>query len=516
MQLWVLLQHLASIWRESLRFILEAITSLHLHCSELMSVPDDLRIVLEQCLAEDATPENLEIYLPTVRSIITNLLQGLRGKQSIYRRVVSDTRRGSGEQGHERTDSRSSRGEKTRREPSQHRSQLSRNIADAERPTERDSMSRRSAQSTRKRDPTQRNGDEPFIGGFSPAMVEQPIPPVPDQNELPNPYEAQPHNKQRSIPSAIAPPPPPESLQQEPIPAVPAHVYNENGDSGSTPPTPSAIPASVRRYSLVDKPMSPPPVIIEPSTPDTPDIRNGPASSPPDTPPLDPPPLAMANSLAALKRTDMLERRSSKRYSTFNMSKMTGSTSRERSVRGNNTNRRSLAVSSALTPGELAVLTEVDDEEPAPTLRREGSGRLRRVPSRTRTPEGRPAPPVPPMPSTPQKVPEPPAMVESSSVAADQSQPSQIESPSKSGRITVFLQLGREVKKVTIEPELSFSSLRVLFVDRFSYNPGLENFPAIYIRDPSSGVQYELEDMDEVKEKCLLSLNIERTSFPAL
>ena len=61
-----------------------------------------------------------------------------------------------------------------------------------------------------------------------------------------------------------------------------------------------------------------------------------------------------------------------------------------------------------------------------------------------------------------------------------------------------------------IEPGLSFSSLRVLFVDKFSYNPGLENFPAIYIRDPSSGVQYELEDMDEVKQKCLLSLNIER------
>jgi hypothetical protein len=74
----------------------------------------------------------------------------------------------------------------------------------------------------------------------------------------------------------------------------------------------------------------------------------------------------------------------------------------------------------------------------------------------------------------------------------------------------VFLQLGREVKKVTIEPGLSFSSLRVLFVDKFSYNPGLENFPAIYIRDPSSGVQYELEDMEEVKQKCLLSLNFER------
>ncbi len=44
--------------------------------SELLSVPDDLRNVLEQCLAEDATPEHLELYLPTVRQIITNLLQG--------------------------------------------------------------------------------------------------------------------------------------------------------------------------------------------------------------------------------------------------------------------------------------------------------------------------------------------------------------------------------------------------------------------------------------------------------
>jgi hypothetical protein len=57
---------------------------------------------------------------------------------------------------------------------------------------------------------------------------------------------------------------------------------------------------------------------------------------------------------------------------------------------------------------------------------------------------------------------------------------------------------------------MSFVSLWVLFVDKFSYNPGLGNFPAIYIRDPSSGVQYELEDIEEVKEKCLLSLNIER------
>jgi hypothetical protein len=50
----------------------------------------------------------------------------------------------------------------------------------------------------------------------------------------------------------------------------------------------------------------------------------------------------------------------------------------------------------------------------------------------------------------------------------------------------------------------------MLFVDKFAYNPGQEVFPAIYIRDPSSGVQYELEDTDEVNDRCLLSLNIER------
>ena len=57
---------------------------------------------------------------------------------------------------------------------------------------------------------------------------------------------------------------------------------------------------------------------------------------------------------------------------------------------------------------------------------------------------------------------------------------------------------------------MSVGSLRMLFMDKFAYSPGQDNFPAIYIRDPSSGVQYELEDVDEVKEKVLLSLNIER------
>jgi hypothetical protein len=167
-----------------------------------------------------------------------------------------------------------------------------------------------------------------------------------------------------------------------------------------------------------------------------------------------------------------------------------------------------MAAGSSLTPGDLAVLTEVDE----PDVKRDGNVRSNRTIPRTPSPavEAEVAPPVPPL----------PPLID---VARSQPSPSKIDretdesltfdkapEPTQTTTFSVFLQVGREVKKVTIEPSMSFSSLRVLFVDKFSYNPGLENFPAIYIRDPSSGVQYELEDIEEVKEKCLLSLNIER------
>lgn len=81
--------------------------------------------------------------------------------------------------------------------------------------------------------------------------------------------------------------------------------------------------------------------------------------------------------------------------------------------------------------------------------------------------------------------------------------------------ISVFLTLGRATKKVLIETDqgpATIASLRLLFMDRFSFSPGHEDFPAIYIRDPRLGVEYELEDMAEVKQDCVLSLNIERQS----
>lgn len=450
-----------------------------------MSIPDDLRTVLEQCLAEEASPENLDLYLPNVRQIITSLLQGLRVKQGIYRKIHRDS-------GHERTDSRS-RTNGSRREGSQRSSGSRTHTQDASDAT---TGSRRTKKRETPKSQFGTNGNSSeFVGGFVPSLAEHPT----GQDDDSGTYSDSQRRYERSTPASSLnqvstyDTPPTESRE------LPSHSRSETPAAEERPPPPASpplVPPNIKRYSLVDKPMeksseTAPSVVVQPSSPlngqdhiDSPQL---------ETPPE--PPASVAKSLAALKSNDvLLERRASKRFSTYNISKMTGgSMSRERSLRNTATlpNRRSLAANTNnLTPGELAVLTEVDDEEDDQV---DGDQHLSRSPDRSGVP------PVPPFPASPSKTPEPTA------AQGGKQRPTMVSS-----KITIFLQLGREVKKVTVDPGISFAALRVLFVDRFSYNPGLENFPAIYIRDPSSQVQYELEDTDEVKDDCLLSLNIER------
>lgn len=281
------------------------------------------------------------------------------------------------------------------------------------------------------------------------------------------------------------------------------------------------VPSHVPRFSLSDKPSistaSPPPpngpsvVVDDVSTPQTPSEETPVARTPstslePDAAP------AVQSSLAALKKSDVLERRASKRFSTYNISKMTGGSIRERMTSGNHGSRLSIAASGALTPGDLATLDEEDERSPSPQKR--GARHRARNPSPI-TEDDEP-PPVPPLPSrevSPNKAPRPAPPTASPPVPPPEPTALEASAETSSRTLTVFLQVGREVKKISLEPGLTFSTLRMLFVDKFSYSPGKDNFPAIYIRDPSSGVQYELEDIDEVHDKCLLSLNIERASL---
>ena len=502
-----------------------------------MSIPEDLRDVLETCLAEDATPDNLAIYLPKVRGIITRLLQGLRTKQSMYRRLVSEhhTSRHRSGSTHSRTNSRSSRSERAPRqdgEPRQHRSQLSRSNAnvDEERHAERErERERESVHAVTARQPS-RPSHASKPSESQPRMTPPPVfqepdddPPAGDRTVTGAPSNGHssqvPHAPTRNSQPAYVPPYPPQEQHVPVDPGVPVQSNSRvsypptpemDRELPSVPPAQAAIvPASVKRYSLVDKPVSPPPrspptVVIEEPSPDH-NKTNGVDASPPQTPPIEPPDVpAVASSLAALKKSEALERRASKRFSTYHFSKMTGGAiTRERTLPSSPNNRRSMAASSTLTPGELAVLTETEE----PEGKRDGAKRTLRTPSPAGVEVAPPVPPLPPSVSDGAR--------QATRTPTHLSKVSEEVEPEEEPRSTafpVFLQVGPQVKKVTLEPELTFAALRMLFVDRFSYNPGMENFPAIYIRDPSSGVQYELEDIDEVKEKCLLSLNIERES----
>ena len=492
--------------------------------SELANVPEDLRSVLEACLSEDATPDNLEIFLPEVRKIITNLLQGLRGKQSIYRRIVSDQKRSDG--GSDR-DSRSSRSDRAREDSIARQPSRGPTPSNDVPPRSKTPSSRRKPSNSENvlAPPVPNGSSEPFVGGFAPpgsaldpdatkpSRSSTPIqarPSLGQSNSFPTPRaystsSADPNfpRDPRSQPNGFATPPP-----DQPLPPPPT----------AQPP----VPSHVKRFSLVDAPVPPPPAVVVndgPATAGSPEVPPTPTpSSPPvENVPLEQAPPAVQNSLAALKKAEALERRASKRFSTYNISKMTGGTVRDRSGQGGSNRRSLLAANGALTPGDLAALAE-DSDTASP--RKKGT-RSQRTRGPSPIHEGEEPPPVPPLPSTspsPQPVPAPaeeaaPEKPPESSSPEVRVSTAESESASEPGKpFPVFLQVGREVKKVVIEPGLSLSSLRMLFVDRFAYSPGQDNFPAIYIRDPSSGVQYELEDVDEVKDKVLLSLNIERKS----
>jgi hypothetical protein len=72
---------------------------------------------------------------------------------------------------------------------------------------------------------------------------------------------------------------------------------------------------------------------------------------------------------------------------------------------------------------------------------------------------------------------------------------------------TVFLKIKDQVKKVEISTPVTVPSIKILFTQKFNYSPpGISPFPKIYIQDTVSSVSYELEDINDVKPGCVLTL----------
>lgn len=69
--------------------------------------------------------------------------------------------------------------------------------------------------------------------------------------------------------------------------------------------------------------------------------------------------------------------------------------------------------------------------------------------------------------------------------------------------------MDKTVKKVQFEGEVTISALQLLFMDRFSYTSGQQDFPHIYIHDTTANISYELEDVSDVQDKSVLSLDLE-------
>lgn len=94
--------------------------------------------------------------------------------------------------------------------------------------------------------------------------------------------------------------------------------------------------------------------------------------------------------------------------------------------------------------------------------------------------------------------------------AADSTQ----EESGKPHELILFLQYKNKVKKFVLnEPSenLSIARLQLAFIEKFSWNThnnGVE-LPEIYIQDARSGVRHEIEDLGDVKDDSILVLNVD-------
>ncbi|OHE99151.1 actin interacting protein 3 [Colletotrichum orchidophilum] len=88
------------------------------------------------------------------------------------------------------------------------------------------------------------------------------------------------------------------------------------------------------------------------------------------------------------------------------------------------------------------------------------------------------------------------------------------QSPPLTTELTLFLQYKSKVKKFVLPEgysELSIGRLQLAFIEKFSWNTHANgaDLPEIYIQDPVSGVRHELEDLSDIKDRTVLVLNVE-------
>ncbi|KAF8421943.1 actin interacting protein 3-domain-containing protein [Tirmania nivea] len=431
-----------------------AFTAIGVETADLGNVPDALRTILESTLSQDASPASLDVYLPRIREIIINLLHGLKRKQSRLRQ----------RQARENGDSSGS----------------------------------------------QRSSGGPPRARSNESLEDQITPP-----------------RSSSLPISNRG----GSPQGPPFPTSRGPTTSSQTYQGTASTTPSISTVS---------PVSPPPT----------DMNAFYAANPPQYFAHPPPPEPKDDPLTALQQSNALPRRASRRYSAYLGNRLGASpnghssptpryrephdaidTGRVRQSGGGRPGRIDTSPMKknrileeregdpALKSPETPLPKSPEEKVPPSTIPPPKETKLRRQPSLKVDTVAPPAPP---------HLVEPPADLQrphdesrtKTPVSQDVSDTPETARPgtatsqsSNIKEITVFLQIGRSTKK-TILPEgvddLSLTSLRLLFISKFNYNPPAgEDFPEIYLQDPTSRVRYELEDLQDIKDRSVLCLNVE-------
>jgi len=315
-------------------------------------------------------------------------------------------------------------------------------------------------------------------------------------------------------------------------------------------------PSSLSSSTLQNIPVLPPYPGDETSIPSGPSMASISDLSSLDNFPPPPPPPKQQSALAALQRGGDLERRASRRYSAYQISKHLGAPGAAGIPmlppqttpipnRGRNEVRESMRAMQARdtghkrttstrsrtgaldsspvrvpsrvseepdevraelpAPGPDNFTVESPDEKYRPTATLSGPpsdampmlGMGMDEPRPPRTTETKPA--TRPRATTPEKAPP--------SYSPDNSPPATKE-------LTLFLQYKSKVKKFVLSEgydELSIGRLQLAFIEKFSWNTQQNgaDLPDIYIQDPVSGVRHELEDLSDIKDRTVLVLNVE-------
>ncbi|KAJ4330560.1 Bud site selection protein 6 [Didymella glomerata] len=474
-----------------------AFNAIGVDTNDLGNVPELLRGILEETLSQEASQTSLDNFLPRIRDIIINLLHGLKKKQQRLRQRTG--REGSLNGGSPRQGSTGSTGE----------------------PEEPQQQTRASSQRLPSRN--DENGANPDLPPRSSSVAGR---------VSPTKYESLPSNPRANRNTANS-----------------QHSTDSSMSSNAAQQMPVIAP-----YPADDAMPAEPP---QPS-------RSYPADFPPP-----PPPPKHEDALAALQRGGELERRASRRFSAYQIQKHLGTNgiplppvqsspipNRGRDVRESmnavrtrgsmhsrqRSNQQRPTVDTAVdkTNDVSRRISEESSQSAAPVLPPPQEAEPQLSPMQ-QTPEemlGQPEFPEPDKPSlgatsgplgdpidmagdSPEKQPaqsnDTPVRNGSRRAAKSPSpQPQQFvpeQSPQAGRELTLFLQYKSKIKKYVFSDgsELSAGRLQLAFIEKFAWDTHRHGeLPEIHIQDPVSGVRYELEDLNDIKERSVLVLNVEQ------